>query len=118
MKFLSKLPLITTLLILIIFFQSSLFNRYSFASNNRDGKTIFKNICASCHVRGELVITKGPKSLKFRDLEQRGIADLESIANIANYGIGYMKGYKHKLKNEEDKVLARWIIEQSKKGWN
>ena len=51
-------------------------------------------------------------------MEQRGIADLQSIENIANEGIGYMKGYKNKLKGEEDKVLAQWIIKQSKKGWN
>ena len=118
MKFLLKLPFIISLIILVIFFQSSLKGRYLLSSNIRDGETIFKNVCASCHVRGGLVVTKGSKSLKFSDLEQRGIADLQSIENIANYGIGYMKGYKNKFRGEEDKVLAKWIIEQSKKGWN
>ena len=118
MKFLVKLPFIIALIILVVFFQSSLKSRYSFASNIRDGETIFKNVCASCHVRGGLVITKGSKSLKFSDLEQRGIADLQSIENIANDGIGYMKGYKNKLRAGEDKVLAKWIIKKSKKGWN
>ena len=51
-------------------------------------------------------------------MEQIGIADLQSIENIANEGIGYMKGYKNKLKREEDKVLAQWIIKQSNKGRN
>ena len=102
----------------MIFCQSSLRGRYTFASNIRNGKTIFKNVCASCHVRGGVVVTKGLKSLKFSDLEQRGIADIDSIRKIANEGIGYMKGYKNKLKGEEDKVLAEWIIQQSKKGWN
>ena len=87
------------------------------ASDLRDGETIFKNVCASCHVRGGLVITTGSKSLKFSDLEERGISDLESIANIANEGIGYMKGYKNKLREGEDKILAKWIIQKSKKGW-
>ena len=65
-----------------------------------------------------VVVTKGLKSLKFSDLEQRGIADIDSIRKIANEGIGYMKGYKNKLKSEEDKVLEELIIQQSKKGWN
>ena len=55
--------------------------------------------------------------MRFSDLEQRGIADLDSIEKIANEGIGYIKGYKNKLDGEEDKVLVKWIIEQSKNGW-
>ena len=74
-------------------------------------------VCANCHVRGGLVVTKGSKSLKFTDLKQRGTADIDSIKNIANYGFGYMKGYKSKLKGNEDKVLAEWLIQQSKEGW-
>ncbi len=117
MKFLLRLRFVISLIILIFFFQISLIDRYTFASNIRDGETIFKNVCASCHVRGGIVITKGSKSLKFSDLEKRGIADIDSIKNIANNGIGYMKGYKSKLKVDEDKILAEWLIQQSKKGW-
>ena len=47
----------------------------------------------------------------------RGIADIDSIAKIANDGIGFMKGYKNKLKEGEDKVLAQWIIQNAEKGW-
>ena len=117
MKFLSKLPFIFLSIILIIYCQTSFRGKYLLASNIRDGETIFKNVCASCHVRGGLVVTKGSKSLKFSDLEQRGIADIDSIKKIANDGIGYMKGYKSKLKGDEDKVLAEWLIKQSKEGW-
>ena len=28
-----------------------------------------------------------------------------------------MKGYKSKLKGDQDKVLAEWLIQQSKEGW-
>ena len=28
-----------------------------------------------------------------------------------------MKGYKNKLKDGEDKVLAQWIVENAKNGW-
>ena len=87
------------------------------ASNVRDGETVFKNVCAGCHVRGGSVVLKGSKSLKLSDLEKRGIADVNSIAEIANEGIVYMKGYKNKLKDGEDKVLAQWIIQNAQKGW-
>jgi len=112
-KFLFVIPVIT----LIIIFQTSLQNRYLMASDIRDGKTIFRNVCAGCHVRGGSVVLKGSKSLKLSDLEKRGIADEISIAKIANDGIGFMKGYKNKLKDGEDKVLAQWIIQNAEKGW-
>ena len=28
-----------------------------------------------------------------------------------------MKGYKSKLKKDESKVLAEWLIQKSKEGW-
>ena len=112
-KFLFVIPVIT----LIIIFQTSLQNRYLMASEIRDGETIFRNVCSGCHVRGGSVVLKGSKSLKLSDLEKRGISDEKSIAKIANEGIGYMKGYKNKLKDGEDKVLAQWIIQNAEKGW-
>ena len=112
-KYLLVIPVIT----LIIIFQTSLQNRYLMASDIRDGETIFRNVCAGCHVKGGSVVLKGSKSLKLSDLEKRGIADEISIAKIANEGIGFMKGYKNKLKDGEDKVLSQWIIQNAEKGW-
>ena len=112
-KFLFVIPLIT----LIIIFQTSLQNRYLLASDIRNGETIFRNVCAGCHVRGGSVVLKGSKSLKLSDLEKRAISDEDSIAKIVNEGIGFMKGYKHKLKDGEDKILAQWIIQNAQEGW-
>jgi len=112
-----KYLLVIPVIILIIVFQTSLQNRYLMASDIRDGETIFRNVCAGCHVRGGSVVLKGSKSLKLSDLVKRGIADENSIAKIANEGIGFMKGYKNKLKDGEDKVLAQWIIQNAEKGW-
>ena len=112
-KFLFVIPVIT----LIIIFQISMHNRYLMASDIRDGETNFRKICAGCQVRGGSVVLKGSKSLKLSDLEKRGISDVGSIVKIANEGIGYMKGYKKKLNDGEDKVLAQWIIENAQKGW-
>ena len=108
-KFLFVIPEIT----LIIIFQTSLQNRYLLASDIRNGETIFRNVCAGCHIRDRSVVLKGSKSLKLSGLQKRGIADVNSIAKIANGGIGYMKGYKHKLKDGEDKILAQWIIQNA-----
>ena len=112
-----KYLLVIPLILLIIIFQTSLESRYLLASDVRDGEIIFKNVCAGCHIRGGSVVLKGSKSLKLSDLEKRGISDVGSIAKIANDGIGYMKGYKNKLKDGEDKILAQWIIQNAQKGW-
>ena len=112
-KFIFLVPVIT----LIIIFHTTLQSRYLLATDVRDGETIFKNVCAGCHVRGGSVVLKGSKSLKLSDLEKRGIADVNSITKIANDGTGFMKGYKNKLKDGEDKVLAQWIIQNAEKGW-
>ena len=112
-KFLFVIPVIA----LIIIFQTSLQNRYLMASDIRDGETIFRNVCAGCHVRGGSDVLKGSISLKLSDLEKRGIADVNSIKIIANEGIGFMKGYKNKLNDGEDKVLAQWIIQNAENGW-
>ena len=113
-----RVLLVIPLITLLIIIQTSLQSRYLFASDQRDGETVFRNVCAGCHVRGGSVILKGSKSLKLADLEKRGIANVNSIAKIANEGIGYMKGYKHKLKDGEDKILAKWIIQNAENGWD
>ena len=112
-KFLFVIPVIT----LIIIFRTSLQNRYLMAFDIRNGETIFRNVRVGCHVRGRSVVLKGSKSLKLYDLEKRGIADVNLITIIANEGISSMKGYKNKLKDGKEQVLAQWIIQNAEKGW-
>jgi len=112
-----KFLFVITVITLIIIFQTSLQNGYLMASDIRNGEIIFRNVCSGCHVRGGSFFIKLSKSLKLSDLEKRGIADVNSITIIANDGIGFMKGYKNKLKDGEDKVLAQWIIQNAEKGW-
>ncbi len=52
----------------------------------------FWNMSAGCYVKGESVVLNGNKSLKLSDLEKKGIADVNSILEIANDGICYLKG--------------------------
>ena len=113
----SKLLFVIPVITLIIIFQTSLHNKYLLASDIRDGEKIFRNVCSGCHVRSGSVVLKGSKSLKLSDLEKRVIADVNSITIIANDGIGFMKGYKNKLRDGEDKILAQWIIQNAEKGW-
>ena len=113
----SKFLFVISVITFIIILQQSHQSKYLLASDVRDGETIFRNVCAGCHIRGGSVVLKGAKSLKLSDLDKRGIADVNSIAKIANNGIGYMKGYKHKLKDGEDKILAKWIIQNAQRDW-
>ena len=110
-KFLFVIPVKT----LIIIFQTSLQHRYQMTSDIRNGETIFRNVCAGCHVIGGSVVLKGFKSLNLSDLEKKGISNENLIAKIANEGIGFLKGYRHKLKEGEDKILAQWIFKMHKK---
>ena len=87
------------------------------ASDIRDGELIFRNVCSFCHLRGGSVVFKGSKSLKLLDLDKRGIADVNLTTIIANDRIGFMKGYKNKLRDGENKILAQWIIQNAEKSW-
>ena len=80
------------------------------------GKTLFKNLCAGCHINGGNIIRRS-KNLKLASLKKNGINDSESIAKIARQGIGIMDGYSEQLGENGDKIVANWIWEQSQKAW-
>tara|TARA_B100000965_G_scaffold367839_1_gene354084 strand:- start:1032 stop:1406 length:375 start_codon:yes stop_codon:yes gene_type:complete len=80
------------------------------------GKNLFKNHCAGCHINGGNII-KRSKNLKISSLKHNGIDDPVAIAKIARQGIGIMDGYKEKLGENGDQIVANWIWEQAQKAW-
>ena len=80
------------------------------------GKNLFKNHCAGCHINGGNIIRRS-KNLKISALKHNGFDSTEAIAKIAREGIGIMDGYKDKLGENGDQVLADWVWEQAQKAW-
>ena len=105
--------------VLLIFLLSILFFSFSsdlFALDADLGKSIFKNQCAGCHINGGNIIRRS-KNLKISSLKKNGIDSPEAIAKIASQGIGIMDGYKEKLGDDGDQIVANWIWEQAQKAW-
>ncbi len=86
------------------------------AIDTNSGKSLFKNNCAGCHIKGGNIIRRS-KTLKLSALKRNGIEDVEAIAKIARQGIGIMDGYKDQLGENGDQIVANWIWEQSQKAW-
>jgi len=80
------------------------------------GKNLFKNHCAGCHINGGNIVRRS-KNLKISALKHNGFDNTEAIAKIAREGIGIMDGYKDKLGENGDQVLADWVWEQAQKAW-
>ncbi len=106
-----KVLLICLLYILFLSFSSDLF-----ALEADLGKSIFKNQCAGCHINGGNIIRRS-KNLKISSLKKNGLDSPEAIAKIASQGIGIMDGYKEKLGDDGDQIVANWIWEQAQKAW-
>ena len=106
-----KVLLICLLSILFLSFSSDLF-----ALDADLGKSLFKNQCAGCHINGGNIIRRS-KNLKISSLKKNGINSPEAIAKIANQGIGIMNGYKEKLGDDGDQIVANWIWAQAQKAW-
>ena len=55
--------------------------------------------------------------MKISSLKNNGIHDPEAIAKIARQGIGIMDGYKDKLGDNGDQIVANWVWDQAQKAW-
>ncbi len=86
------------------------------ALDTSSGESLFKKNCAGCHINGSNIIRRS-KNLKISSLKRNGIDDPEAIAKIAREGIGIMDGYEDLLFDNDDLILANWILEQAQKAW-
>ena len=101
-----------SLLIIFLFLGDS----NSWALNNSTGEKVFSQHCSACHLKGGNIIRRS-KNLKIKTLKRNALDDPEAIAKVARKGIGIMSGYEKVLKEDEDKVVAIWILEQAQKAW-
>tara|TARA_Y100001968_G_C18827012_1_gene467253 strand:- start:43 stop:384 length:342 start_codon:yes stop_codon:yes gene_type:complete len=81
-----------------------------------NGKNLFLKHCSGCHVNGGNIIRRN-KTLRLSALERRGLDNSEEIAKIARLGIGIMNGYKEVLKEGEDQIIGKWVLEQAQNAW-
>ena len=109
-----KIRMISFIVLLIL--SSLTFSNESNALNNSQGEKIFVQHCSGCHIKGGNIIRRS-KTLKLSALKRNGLDNPEAIAKIARDGYGIMSGYKKFLIEEEDKIVANWIFEQSQKDW-
>ena len=86
------------------------------AIDGNSGENLFRNYCAGCHLNGGNIIRRS-KNLKISALKHNAINDPEAIAKIAREGIGIMDGYKDKLGDNGDQIVANWIWGQAQKAW-
>ena len=81
-----------------------------------NGKDLFIQNCAGCHINGGNIIRRG-KTLRLKHLKKNGLDDPQAIAKVAREGIGSMSGYKELLGEGGDQIVANWIWEQAQKAW-
>ena len=87
-----------------------------YANEASTGESLFNNYCSGCHINGGNIIRRS-KNLKISSLKRNGIDTPEAIAKIAKEGIGIMDGYGDLLVDNDDLILANWILEQAQKAW-
>ncbi len=81
-----------------------------------NGKELFIQNCAGCHINGGNIIRRG-KTLKLKHLKKNGLDNPIAIAKIAREGVGSMSGYKEQLGEGGDQIVGDWIWEQAQKAW-
>ena len=86
------------------------------AAAPNEGKALFQQHCAACHINGGNIIRQG-KTLKLKALERQGIASVDAIAQIAREGVGQMSGYGDVLGPGGDQLVAEWIWDQAQNAW-
>ena len=101
-------------LFLIVFFFST--NNKSIAFNLEIGEKIFQQNCSVCHEGGNNIIIS-EKNLKRESLEMNGMNSVESISYQVTNGKNGMPAFGGRLKEEDIKDVASYILDQSEKNF-
>ena len=80
------------------------------------GAKVFSANCAACHQGGNNVVAAN-KNLKSAALKQYGMASTEAIVTQVTNGKGAMPSFKGRLKEEDVKAVAAYVLDQSAKDW-
>jgi cytochrome c6 len=80
------------------------------------GAKIFSANCAACHQGGNNVVSAN-KNLKAAALKQYGMDSTDAIITQVTNGKGAMPAFKGRLKDEEIKAVAAYVLDQSAKDW-
>lgn len=80
------------------------------------GAQVFAANCAACHMGGKNVVNPA-KTLSKADLEKYGMLSEEAIVTQATNGKAAMPAFKGRLKPDDLKDVAAYILEKAEKGW-
>jgi cytochrome c6 len=91
---------------------------FSLLINNENtiekGEILFQQYCNQCHQNGTTILFP-EKNLKKENLERNGINSIEAISYQLKNGKNGMPAFGGKLKEEEIKKIANYIIEKGEK---
>ncbi|MBC7969164.1 MAG: c-type cytochrome [Verrucomicrobia bacterium] len=80
------------------------------------GAKVFSANCAACHQGGNNLVVPN-KTLKASALKQYGMDSTDAIVTQATNGKGAMPSFKGRLKEEDMKAVAAYVLDQSAKDW-
>ncbi|PSB27366.1 cytochrome c6 PetJ [Stenomitos frigidus] len=80
------------------------------------GAKVFSANCAACHQGGNNVVAAN-KNLKSAALKEYGMDSTDAIITQVTNGKGAMPSFKGRLKEEDIKAVAAYVLDQSAKDW-
>jgi cytochrome c6 len=103
----------------IVFFNSIIIYPV-LATEKFNGRQIFNDNCASCHIGGANILIEH-KTLQSealsKYLENYDIEPIQAIIHQVRNGKGAMPNFKNKLSEEEIIEVAAYVFQKAEKGW-
>jgi cytochrome c6 len=90
------------------------------AMETSNGRTIFKNNCASCHIGGGNILVEQKTLKKAALIQYLNNFTLDPIAAIVEQvknGKNAMPAFKEKLSNEDIWEVSAYIFREAERGW-